>query len=281
MAEQAQELVVADVETWRAWLAEHVYEQAGVWLLLAKKGTTSPTSLSYAQALEEALCQGWIDGQANRVDERTYRQRYTPRRARSLWSTRNVGLVATLTEAGRMKPNGLAEVERAKADGRWDAAYAGPATIEVPDDLAAALAAEPAALEMFMALNAQNRYAILHRVTTALRPETRARRIAQNVAMLARGETAYAQKGAGSRARVGDGRGEPHLHGQYPAVRRQSVTSNMAAMGSMPWGEPGGAVTRSTGCPLSSVTSQLTNAQHTRSLETRSCSSASTCGPGW
>lgn len=195
MAEQAQELIVADVDAWRAWVAEHVHEQAGVWLLLAKKGTTSPTSLSYAQALHEALCQGWIDGQSKSVDEGTYRQRYTPRRARSLWSTRNVGLVATLTDAGRMQPNGLAEVERAMADGRWDAAYAGPATIQVPHDLAAALAATPVAQEMFMTLNAQNRYAVLHRVTTALRPETRARRIAQNVAMLARGETAYPQKG--------------------------------------------------------------------------------------
>ena len=196
VAEQAQELVVPDVDAWRAWLAAHVHEQAGVWLLLAKKGTTTPTSLTYAQALEEALCQGWIDGQAKSVDEHTYRQRYTPRRRRSLWSARNVGLVAALTEAGRMKPNGLAEVERAKADGRWDAAYAGPATIEVPPDLAAALAAEPAALAAFEGLNGQNRYAVLHRVTTALRPETRARRIAQHVAMLARGETAYPQRGA-------------------------------------------------------------------------------------
>ena len=179
MAEQAQEILVLvpDVEAWRAWLAEHVRTQAGVWLLLAKKGTTSPTSLSYAQALEEALCQGWIDGQTKSVDEGTYRQRYTPRRARSLRSMRNVGYVAALTAAGRMQPHGLAEVERAKADGRWDAAYAGPATIQVPDDLAVALAAEPAAKQMFATLDAQNRYAVLFRVT-ALRPETRARRIA-------------------------------------------------------------------------------------------------------
>ena len=194
VAEQAQELTVPDVDAWRAWLAEHVHEQAGVWLLLAKKGTTTPTSLTYAQALEEALCQGWIDGQTRSVDAGTYRQRYTPRRARSLWSKRNVGLVAALTEAGRMQPAGLAEVERAKVDGRWAAAYAGPATIEVPPDLAAALAAEPAAQAMFASLNAQNRYAVLHRVTTAVRPETRARRIAQHVAMLAQGETVYPQR---------------------------------------------------------------------------------------
>ncbi len=196
MAEQAQELTVPDVDAWRAWLTEHVHEQAGVWLLLAKKGTMSPTSLTYAQALQEALCQGWIDGQAKSVDEATYRQRFTPRRARSLWSTRNVGYVAELTAAGRMQPNGLAEVERAKADGRWDAAYAGPATIEVPEDLAAALAAQPTALALFESLDAQNRYAVLFRVTTALRPQTRERRIAQNVAMLARGETAYPRKKA-------------------------------------------------------------------------------------
>lgn len=195
MAEQAQELVVPDVEAWRAWLAEHVHEQTGVWLVLAKKGTTTPTSLTYAQALQEALCQGWIDGQAKTIDEATYRQRFTPRRARSLWSKRNVGYVAELIAAGRMQPNGYAEIERAKADGRWDAAYSGPASIEVPDDLAAALAAEPAAQARFDSLSAQNRYAVLFRVTTAARPETRARRIAQNVAMLARGETAYPNPG--------------------------------------------------------------------------------------
>ncbi|WP_380166855.1 YdeI family protein [Jannaschia sp. R86511] len=191
MAEQAQELVVPDVDAWRAWLAEHVSFQTGVWLVLAKKGTTSPTSLTYAQALQEALCQGWIDGQAKSIDEATYRQRFTPRRARSLWSKRNVGYVADLIAAGRMQPNGYAEIERAKADGRWDAAYAGPATIEVPDDLAAALAAEPAAQAAFARLDGQNRYAVLFRVTTARTPETRARRIATSVAMLARGETAY------------------------------------------------------------------------------------------
>ncbi len=196
MAEQAQELTVPDVEAWRAWLAVHVAEQAGVWLTLAKKGTTTPTSLTYAQALDEALCQGWIDGQAKSIDEHTYRQRYTPRRARSLWSARNVGYVARLVAEGRMRPNGLAEVERAQADGRWDAAYAGPATIEVPDELAAALAAEPSARALFDGLDAQNRYAVLFRVTTAARPETRARRVAACVAMLARGETPYPRRPA-------------------------------------------------------------------------------------
>ncbi|WP_298457043.1 YdeI family protein [uncultured Cellulomonas sp.] len=195
MAPNAPQLLVADVDAWRAWLAEHVTEQTGVWLVLAKKGTTHPTSLTYAQALEEALCQGWIDGQARTIDAATYRQRFTPRRARSMWSRRNVEHVARLTAEARMQPAGLAEVDRARADGRWDAAYAGPATIEVPADLATALAASPAAQAAFATLNGQNRYAVLHRVVTAVRPDTRARRIAQYVAMLESGQTPYPQRG--------------------------------------------------------------------------------------
>jgi uncharacterized protein YdeI (YjbR/CyaY-like superfamily) len=187
-------LLLADVAAWRAWLADHVAEERGVWLTLAKKGMPGPTTLTYAQALEEALCQGWIDGQARSVDAATYRQRFTPRRARSLWSRRNVGLVERLGTEGRMQPAGLAEVERARADGRWDAAYAGPATIEVPAELAAALAADPGARAAFDALSGQNRYAVLHRIVTAVRPETRARRVEQFVAMLARGETVYPQR---------------------------------------------------------------------------------------
>jgi uncharacterized protein YdeI (YjbR/CyaY-like superfamily) len=188
------ELIVRDAAAWRAWLRKHHREDAGVWLVLAKKGTVKPTSLSYDQALEEALCHGWIDGQVRRRDETTYRQRFTPRRRRSPWSKRNVGTAERLLAEGRMHPAGVAEIDRAKADGRWQAAYAGPAAIEVPADLAAALAAEPTAQAMFGRLNSQNRYAILYRVTTAKRAETRARRIAEYVAMLARGETIYPQK---------------------------------------------------------------------------------------
>ncbi|WNB87113.1 YdeI/OmpD-associated family protein [Cellulomonas sp. ATA003] len=194
MAADPPQLIVPDVDAWRAWLAEHVGDQPGVWLVLAKKGTTEPTSLTYAQALDEALCQGWIDGQARTIDAATYQQRFTPRRARSLWSRRNVGYVERLTAEGRMQPAGLAEVARAQADGRWEAAYAGPATIEVPPDLAAALAASPTAQASFARLTGQNRYAVLHRVVTAVRPETRARRIAQHVAMLERGGTPYPQR---------------------------------------------------------------------------------------
>jgi uncharacterized protein YdeI (YjbR/CyaY-like superfamily) len=163
--------------------------------VLGKKGTTEPTSLTYDQALEQALCYGWIDGQVRRRDEGTYHQRFTPRRPRSSWSKRNVGLAERLVAEGRMTPVGLAEMERAKADGRWEAAYAGPATIEVPPELAAALAAEPRAKAMFERLSGRNRYAVLHHVTTARRPETRERRIRRLVAMLARGETPYPQRG--------------------------------------------------------------------------------------
>lgn len=193
VSDEAPEVVVADVQAWRAWLAQHVGDQVGVWLVLAKKGTADPTNLSYEQALQEALCQGWIDGQRRARDATTYRQRFTPRRGRSLWSQRNVGIIEQLMAQGRMQPGGLAEVERAQADGRWAAAYAGAAGIEVPADLAAALDAAPAARAMFEVLNAQNRYAVLYRVTTAQRLQTRARRIEQYVAMLARGETLYPQ----------------------------------------------------------------------------------------
>jgi uncharacterized protein YdeI (YjbR/CyaY-like superfamily) len=188
------ELTVDDVAGWREWLREHQASTAGVWLVLAKKGTERPTSLSYDQALEEALCQGWIDGQRGPRDDATYRVRFTPRRARSAWSARNVDLVARLEWEGRLQPAGLAETERAKADGRWDAAYAGQASMGVPPDLDAALAAEPRAAAMFDILTSQNRYAVLYRIHSAKRSDTRARRIEQYVAMLARGETIYPQK---------------------------------------------------------------------------------------
>jgi uncharacterized protein YdeI (YjbR/CyaY-like superfamily) len=194
MAFEGLELTVADAAAWGAWLGEHCEDSAGVWLTLARKGTTQPTSLTYDQALDEALCHGWIDGQAGRGDESTYRRRFTPRRARSPWSKRNVGLVARLESEGRMRPAGAAEVERAKADGRWDAAYAGQAEIEVPPDLAAALTAEPRARAMFDILTSQNRYAVLYRIAGAKRADTRTRRIEQFVAMLAHGETIYPQK---------------------------------------------------------------------------------------
>jgi uncharacterized protein YdeI (YjbR/CyaY-like superfamily) len=194
MADELPELTVADATGWRTWLAEHHAEPHGVWLVLAKKGTTQPTSLTYDQALAEALCHGWIDGQARGGDAITYRQRFTPRRRRSQWSQRNVELVERLTNEGRMHPGGVAEVERAQADGRWARAYAGQAAIEMPADLAAALRTNEAAQAMFDALTGVNRYAVLYRIQEAKRADTRVRRIENFVAMLARGETIHPQK---------------------------------------------------------------------------------------
>jgi uncharacterized protein YdeI (YjbR/CyaY-like superfamily) len=187
------ELLVRNAAAWRAWLGKHHSNSGGVWLVLARKGTAKPTSLTHSEALDEALCHGWIDGQGRGRDNLTTCLRFTPRRQRSVWSKRNTLIIERLLSEGRMHPAGIAQVERAKADGRWDAAYAGPASIEVPPELAAALAAEPKAKGMFQTLNSQNRYAILYRIATAKRAETRAQRIERFVAMLARGETIYPQ----------------------------------------------------------------------------------------
>ena len=191
MSDDLLALTVADGAAWRAWLQEHHGDDRGVWLTLARKGAAAPTSLTYAEALEEALCHGWIDGQIRRGDKDSYRQRFTPRTARSAWSKRNVAIAERLMAEGRMQASGLAAVERAKADGRWGAAYAGPASIEVPADLAAALDSHPVARTMFQNLNSRNRYAVLYRLQTAKRAETRSRRLEQFVAMLERGETIY------------------------------------------------------------------------------------------
>jgi uncharacterized protein YdeI (YjbR/CyaY-like superfamily) len=180
----------ASAAEWEAWLREHHATAPGVWIRFAKKGSGVQT-VTYLEALHVALCFGWIDGQARGVDDASYVQRFTPRRARSIWSKRNRDFAIALIEAGRMQPAGLREVERAQADGRWDAAYDAPSTATVPDDLQAALDAHPAAAAFFATLNSQNRYAILHRVQTAKRPETRARRIEKLVTMLAAGETLY------------------------------------------------------------------------------------------
>jgi uncharacterized protein YdeI (YjbR/CyaY-like superfamily) len=194
MADDLPELIVEDAAAWSAWLADRHSTSAGVWLVLAKRGGQPPTRLTYQEALEEALCYGWIDGQVRRRDADSYRQRFTPRRKRSAWSKRNVELAERLIGEGRMKPSGAAAVEQARSDGRWQAAYAGSSTIEVPDDLAAALAADPKAAAMFALLTSRNRYAILYRLATAKRPETRSRRLSEFVEMLARGETIYPQQ---------------------------------------------------------------------------------------
>ncbi|NJP91639.1 hypothetical protein HCN51_19615 [Nonomuraea sp. FMUSA5-5] len=190
----SDELTVPDAQAWHDWLTTHHDTSPGVWLVLAKQSTTRPTSLTYDQALDEALCHGWIDGRLRRRDDTTYCRRFTPRGKQSAWSARNVAIVTRLISEGRMHPAGLAEVERAKADGRWERAYAGQAAIEVPADLAAALAANPQAQAMFDILTAQNRYAILYRLANAKRADTRARRLTQFVDMLARGETPHPQK---------------------------------------------------------------------------------------
>ena len=188
------EVLVKNVAAWRRWLLANHAKSDGQWVVMAKKGTTSPTSLTYHEALEEALCFGWIDGQGRSRDTATSLLRWTPRRKRSNWSVRNTQIAERLVQEGRMQPAGLAEMERAKADGRWAAAYPGPAWITVPDDLAAAMKKKPKAGAMFDKLNAQNRYAVLYRIHNAKKPETRAGRIEQFVDMLARGETIYPQK---------------------------------------------------------------------------------------
>lgn len=176
-------------DEFEAWLEQHGTTSDGVWIRMAKKHT-GIESLDWTRAVEVALCFGWIDSQVRRIDDDWHVQRFTPRRPRSVWGKLNRVKVEKLIAEGRMRPAGLAEVERAKADGRWDAAYDSPSTATVPDDLAAALddAGQRAA---FDALSSQNRYAILHRLQTAKRPETRARRIEKYVAMLAAGETLH------------------------------------------------------------------------------------------
>jgi uncharacterized protein YdeI (YjbR/CyaY-like superfamily) len=176
----------ADQASFEAWLeAEHA-TAPGAYVVIAKKGAPEPT-LAQAEMIESLLCFGWIDGRVQRLDEHYFLTRVTPRRAKSIWSQKNVEWVGRLIEAGRMRPAGLAAVEAAQADGRWGRAYAGSATITVPDDLAAALAASPAAQREFESLDGANRYAVLWRVHTAVTPEARARRIATCVEMLAEG----------------------------------------------------------------------------------------------
>ncbi|HEX5910121.1 MAG TPA: YdeI/OmpD-associated family protein [Thermoleophilaceae bacterium] len=181
----------ANQEEWREWLAaEHAAGPDGVWIEMAKK-SSGIESITHPEAVEVALCFGWIDSQRKGVDDQWFSQRFTPRRARSRWSRLMCEKAEELIASGAMQPAGLAEVERAKADGRWDAAYEPPSTATVPGDLRAALDADPAAAGFFESLSGANRYAILHRIAEAKRPETRARRIAKYVAMCAAGEKVH------------------------------------------------------------------------------------------
>lgn len=170
-----------------AWLGDRHTESDGVWLKIAKKGAPEP-SVTYAEAVELVLCFGWIDGQRRGLDKTHFLQRFTPRRPRGRWSKINRRKAEALISAGKVRPAGMAEIEAAKADGRWEAAYEGQRTARVPDDLQRELDASPAAAEFFAGLDSQNRYAILYRLGEAKKPETRERRLRKFVAMLERGE---------------------------------------------------------------------------------------------
>jgi uncharacterized protein YdeI (YjbR/CyaY-like superfamily) len=170
-------------QAWDAWLSTHHADSPGLWLKIAKKGSAG-TSISYSEALDVALCHGWIDGQKGRHDDDYWLQRFTPRKPGGNWSKINTERAAALIASGRMRPAGLREVEQARADGRWERAYQSQSRITVPEDLARALAANPRAREFFATLDGTNRYAVLYRIASAKRPETRAKRIDTFVAML-------------------------------------------------------------------------------------------------
>ena len=189
-AAQAPTMAFATLKAWDTWLAKHHASSRGVWLQLAKKGSGA-TSVTYPEALTVALTWGWIDGHKRGLDATHWLQKFTPRAPKSLWSKINRDKALALIASGAMQPAGLAEVERAQADGRWAAAYAGAKTITVPDELAAALAANPRAAAGFATLDARNRFAVLFRIGNVKRADTRARKIATFVEMLERGETVH------------------------------------------------------------------------------------------
>ena len=189
-------LLFKNAEAFEAWLKKHHATSTGLWLKIAKRGADE-ASVTYLEAVDIALCWGWIDRQKKALDEQHFLQRFTPRRARSVWSKVNVEKVAALTQAGRMQAPGLAQVAAAQADDRWAQAYDGARTAEVPEDLIVALDATPKAKAFFATINAANRYAILWRIQTAVKPDTRAKRIAQLVDMLGRGETLHGGKPGG------------------------------------------------------------------------------------
>jgi uncharacterized protein YdeI (YjbR/CyaY-like superfamily) len=183
-------LSFSDRASFEQWLEAQPSDSPGAWLKIAKQGA-APPALAKSEAIDAALCHGWIDGQLDRHDESHYRIRFTPRRRGSKWSALNRDCALALIEQGRMRPRGRAPIVAARADGRWQSAYQPASRAEVPPDLAAALAASPAAKAFFASLSGANRYAILYRVGAVKRPETRARKIADFVAMLERGETIH------------------------------------------------------------------------------------------
>jgi uncharacterized protein YdeI (YjbR/CyaY-like superfamily) len=190
--DELPQLAFAAAEAWEAWLQANHLDSPGVWIAIAKKGS-GVQSVHYPEVLEVALCFGWIDGRRERLDELRFRQRFTPRRSRSRWSRINRDKAEELIAAGRMREAGLGEVERARADGRWEAAYEGQRAAAVPEDLERELALRPRAAAAFGALSSQNRYAILYRLQEARRPETRAKRLVKFLAMLEAGETLHPQ----------------------------------------------------------------------------------------
>ncbi len=183
-------LPFADQAAWEAWLAREHATSAGLWLKIARQGAAHP-SVTYGEAVDSALCYGWIDGQKAAYDEAFWLQRFTPRRPRSRWSRRNRDRALALIEAGRMKPAGRRAIEQAQKDGRWAAAYASQATADVPEDLQRRLDENPEARAFFASLDSRNRYAILYRIEAARRPATRARRIETFIAMLQARQTLY------------------------------------------------------------------------------------------
>ena len=197
-------LVVPNATAWRQWLSREAATSKGVWLTLAKKGTTDPTTLTQPQAVDEALCYGWIDSQGKSGGERIVYQRFTPRTTKSIWSQRNIGNVARLESEGRMTARGWEEVEKAKADGRWERAYAGPATMEPPRDFVDAVAKVPEAQPMWETLTSQNRFAICFRLYNLKTEAGRQKRIAAYVDMLASGQTIYPQKQSRKSSKAAD-----------------------------------------------------------------------------
>ena len=187
-------LTVSNASGWRQWLAREAATSKGVWLTRAKKGTTEPTTLTQPQAVDEALCFGWIDSQGKSGGEKISYQRYTPRTKTSIWSRRNIGNVNRLDKEGKMTGRGWEEVERAKADGRWDRAYAGPATMEPPKEFLDAIAKVPAAQKMWETLTSQNRFAMCFPLVNLKTEAGRQKRIAAYVDMLASGQTIHPQK---------------------------------------------------------------------------------------
>lgn len=175
---------------WEEWLSQNHSSSDGIWIRFFKKDSGLQT-FNYAQALDEALCYGWIDGQARKLNEKSYLQKFTPRRKRSMWSQRNTGHIARLTKLGKMKPSGIAEVERAKEDGRWDNAYASSSNMVAPDDFLKSISKNKKAKDFWEVLNKTNRFAMIFQINSAKKEETRIRRIEKFVKMLAEGKKLY------------------------------------------------------------------------------------------